>query len=104
MSGTLERHVLVADGYGIKLSVQRGHLLIEDGLGAQRRTRRYPRIERDLRRILILGHTGSLTLEALRWCAERHIAVAQLDADNRVISIVAAPGLDDARLRRAQAL
>jgi CRISPR-associated endonuclease Cas1 len=96
--------VVVADGYGITLTVNRGHLVIHDGIGRQRRTRRYPRIERDLRRILILGHTGSVSLEASRWCTERGIAVVQLDADNKIIMLTVVPGLDDARLRRAQAL
>jgi CRISPR-associated endonuclease Cas1 len=95
--------VAVVDGYGISLTVNRGHLVIHDGIGSQRRTRRYPRIERDLRRILILGHTGHVSLEAMRWCTERNIAVVQLDADNKIITLTAAPGLDDARLRRAQA-
>ena len=58
-------HVAVADGYGISLTVNRGHLVIHDGIGSHRCTRRYPRIERDLRRILILGHTGSIGLEAM---------------------------------------
>jgi hypothetical protein len=37
---------VVADGYGISLTVNRGHLVIHDGIGAQRRTQRYERIER----------------------------------------------------------
>ncbi len=97
-------HVAVLDGYGIRLAVERGHLVLTDGIGANRRTRRYPRIDRALRRILVLGATGALTLEGLRWCSDHNIAVTQIDADNRIVSLVAAPGLDDARLRRAQAL
>jgi CRISPR-associated endonuclease Cas1 len=95
--------VVVADGYGISLTVSRGHLVIHDGIGSHRRTRRYPRIERDMHRILILGHTGSISLEAMRWCTERGIAVIQLDANNQIITLTAVAGLDDARLRRAQA-
>jgi CRISPR-associated endonuclease Cas1 len=97
-------NVVVVDGYGIRLAVQRGHLVIDDGIGSQRRSRRYPRIERNLRRILILGQTGSISLDALRWCSERHIAITQLDADSRIISLTTAPGLNDPRLRRAQAI
>jgi CRISPR-associated endonuclease Cas1 len=97
-------HTCVADGYGITLTVNRGHLVVHDGIGSHRRTRCYPRIERDLRRIVILGHTGHVSLEAMRWCTERGIAVVQLDADNKIIMLTVVPGLDDARLRRAQAL
>jgi CRISPR-associated endonuclease Cas1 len=103
MSRSVSEQVVVADGYGITLTVSRGHLIVHDGIGSHRRTRRYPRIERDLRRILILGHTGSVSLEAMRWCTERGIAVVQLDADNKIITLTVVPGLDDARLRRAQA-
>ncbi len=97
-------HVAVLEGYGIRVAVERGQLVLTDGIGANRRTRRYPRIDRPLRRILTLGATGAVTLEGLRWCSDHNIAVTQIDTDNRIVSLVAAPGLDDARLRRAQAL
>jgi CRISPR-associated endonuclease Cas1 len=40
----------------------------------------------------------------MHWCTERGIAVVQLDADNKILLLTVVPGLDDARLRRAQAL
>ena len=94
---------LVADGFGLAIRVERGHLVIEDGTGSERRVRRLPRITRDVRRIMILGHTGHITLEALRWCANVGIALVQLDTSGRILSLSAVPGLDDSRLRRAQA-
>jgi hypothetical protein len=56
-----EQSVLVADGYGLALTVDRGHLLIRDGLGRHRRDRRLPRAQRDVERIVVLGHTGPVT-------------------------------------------
>ncbi len=98
-----ERSVLVADGYGLSLSVTRGHLLVRDGLGRHRRERKLPRAQRTVRRIVILGHTGHLTLEAVRWCTDTSIALIQLDNDGTTLLTAGRNGTDDARLRRAQA-
>ena len=95
--------VVVADGYGVQLRVQRGRLVIEDGMGSSRRTRELARIEREVRRIVILADTGMVSLGAVRWCADIGITVVQLDRDGRVLLLSGAPGTDDARLRRAQA-
>lgn len=95
--------VLVADGYGVQLRVQRGRLVIQDGLGAKRRTRELARIERHIRRIVVLADTGVVTLEAVRWCADVGISVVQVDRDSRLLLLAGAAGTDDARLRRAQA-
>ncbi len=95
--------VTVADGYGLTIRVHRGHLVIEDGIGRHRRQRRYSRAERTLRRLVILGHTGYLTLEALRWCADVGVVMVHLDGDGRLLAVHGRPGTDDARLRRAQA-
>jgi hypothetical protein len=53
---------------------------------------------------VFLGHTGYLSLDALRWLADVGIAWIHLDPDGRVLSTSASLGLNDPRLRRAQAL
>ncbi len=98
-----EPSVLIADGYGLSLTVTRGHLLIRDGLGRHRRERQLPRAQRTVRRIVILGHTGHLSLEAIRWCSDTGIALVQLDTDGTILLTAGKPGPNDARLRRAQA-
>ncbi|GAA4667802.1 CRISPR-associated endonuclease Cas1 [Amycolatopsis dongchuanensis] len=100
---TSDPTVVVADGYGIKISVERGHLVIADGIGRHRRVRKLPRVERTVRRIIVIGHTGYVTWEAARWCADVGITLVQVDTTGRLVSCSAAPSLDDARLRRAQA-
>lgn len=95
--------VLTVDGYGVSLTVRRGHLHIEAGLGAERTIRELPRAERTVRRIVLLADTGTVSLDALRWCADVGIAVVQLDRDSRLLMTNAVRGTDDARLRRAQA-
>jgi len=71
--------VLVLDGYGLSITVSRSHLILRDGLGQHRRERRLPRVQRTVRRIVILGHTGHLSLEAIRWCTDTGITITQLD-------------------------
>lgn len=95
--------VLVVDGYGVRLSVRRGQLVIEDGMGRERQTREVSRIERTLRRVVVLADTGSVSLDAVRWCADVGISLVQLDRNGRLLLTAKPVGTDDARLRRAQA-
>lgn len=95
--------VMVVDGHGVSLRVNRGHLLIEDGIGQHRRQRRIPRAQRTLRRIVVLATDGMLTLDATRWCADLGIVVVQVERSGRILLLAGASGPDDARLRRAQA-
>jgi CRISPR-associated endonuclease Cas1 len=94
--------VLVADGYGVSITVNRGQLIVEDGIGHTRRTRKVSRVPCELARLVILADTGMVSLEALRWCADLNISVVQLDRTGRIL--MSSPGqAGDARLRAAQA-
>jgi len=95
--------VLVLDGHGLRLTVERGHLLLQDGIGVHRRSRRLSRAQRTVRRIVVLGHTGHLTLDAVRWCAEVGIVLVQVDIGGDLLAVAGAKDHDDPRLRRAQA-
>lgn len=95
--------VIVMDGFGLSLTVSRGHLIVADGLGRHRRERRLPRSDRDVHRIVIIGHTGHVTLEAIRWCHDLNIAIIHLDTDGTSLFTAGTAGQDDARRRRAQA-
>jgi CRISPR-associated endonuclease Cas1 len=97
-------NVLTLNGYGVAVTVSRGHLVLLDGIGRQRRERRLPRVQQQVDRIVIIGHTGHISLEAFRWCAESGVALVQIDNFGKVTMIAATDGRDDPRLRRAQAL
>jgi CRISPR-associated endonuclease Cas1 len=84
--------------------VNRGHLVVHDGVGRQRRTVRLNRATSRLRRLVVLGHSGYVTLEALRWLRDVGAAFVQVDRDGKLVACTAGYGRDDARLRRAQAL
>jgi hypothetical protein len=95
--------VLVLSGYGLRVAVERGLLAISDGIGRDRREGRLARATCGLKRLVVLGHSGTVSLEALRWLYDVGAAFVQIDADGEVLVAAAPPGLDDARLRRAQA-
>lgn len=95
--------VCVADGWGIKVHVKKGHLIVEDGIGRSRRTRRYHKATSGLIRLVILGHSGFLTFEATRWLSDAKISVIHIDTDGTVLT-AAGRSPDNPALRRAQAL
>ncbi len=96
--------VVVLAGYGIRVAVNRGHLCVEDGVGANRRYARFSRAERNLRRLVVLGHAGTISFDALRWLSDIGAGFAQIDSDGRVIAAAGPMGLQEPKLRRAQAL
>jgi len=91
-------------GYGIQVRVDRGHLIVEDGIGADRREARLPRVGHGLRRLVVIGSDGMVSLAALRWLADQDAAFVMLDRDGTVLATTGPVRPSDARLRRAQAL
>jgi CRISPR-associated endonuclease Cas1 len=98
----IDPSVAVVDGFGCRIRVERRYLEVEDGIGPNRRTRRYSRAERTLRRLVVVGD-GFLTTTALRWCRDVGVSVVVLDDDGVVVT-GGPPAPNDPRLRRAQVL
>jgi len=96
--------VLVLRGYGLRLAVERGHLVAEDGIADRRRIHRLSRIDRTVKRIAIIGHAGEISLDAIRWLHDVKIPLIHLDADGRVLGLLGPAGPDYPTLRRGQAL
>lgn len=57
-----------------------------------------------LKRLVIIGHSGTVSLDALRWLHDVGAAFVHLDADGHVIVANGPSGLNAACLRRAQAM
>jgi CRISPR-associated endonuclease Cas1 len=96
--------IVVLSGYGIRVTVDRRHLAVADGVGRQRRQSRFAKAPSRIRRLVVLGHTGFVTLEALRWLADAKAALIVIDADGAVIAATAPRRINDSRLRRLQSI
>jgi len=96
--------VLVLNGYGIRVQVNAGHLILHDGIADERRTIRLPRVGHGLRRLVMIGSDGFITLEALRWISDVGAAFVMLDRRGKVLAVTGPISSSDAKLRRAQAL
>lgn len=95
--------VLVAFGYGVQISVWRGRLRVDDGIGSNRRSIMVHRATGRLRRLVVIGHTGSISLDALSWLAGVKAGFVQVDPDGRVVAANGPLATDRPALRRAQA-
>jgi CRISPR/Cas system-associated endonuclease Cas1 len=99
------RHgVVTLFGYGIKVRVDRGHLLLEDGIGLDRRQIRLPRVGHGLQRLVVIGSDGMVSLSAIRWLSDQDAAFVMLERDGSVLATTGPVRSSDAKLRRAQAL
>jgi CRISPR-associated endonuclease Cas1 len=96
--------VITLFGYGTSVRVERGHLVLEDGIGSDRRCARLPRVGHGLRRLVVIGSDGIISFAALRWLADQDAAFVMLERDGTVLATTGPVRASDARLRRAQAL
>jgi len=99
------RHgVVTLFGYGIQVRVDRGHLLLADGIGAERRHFRLPRVGHGLKRLVVIGSDGLVSLAALRWLSDQDGAFVMLERNGKVLTVTGPVRPSHAKLRRAQAL
>lgn len=96
--------LVVADGYGINVHVRYGKLNIEDGIADRRRSLILDRAGSGVERLVLLGKTGTLTLEALAWLRAIGAALVHLGPDGALLTHSVPYGYDGQPIRRAQAL
>lgn len=96
--------VIVLYGYGTSVRVDRGHLVIEDGVGSDRYKLRFSRVGHGLERLVVIGADGVVSLSALRWLADQNAAFVMLERNGKVLATTGPVRPSDVRLRRAQAL
>jgi CRISPR-associated endonuclease Cas1 len=99
------RHgVVTLFGYGISARVDRGHLILQDGVGPKRRYGRLPRVNHGLKRLVVIGADGMVSFSALRWLGDQDAAFVLLNRDGSVLATTGPVSPSDVRLRRAQSL
>jgi CRISPR-associated endonuclease Cas1 len=96
--------VITLYGFGTKVRVERGHLIVEDGIGPERRKARFARIGHNLRRLVVVGSDGMVSLSALRWLADQNASFVMLDRTGSPMLTTGPVRPSDARIRRAQAM
>ena len=97
-----DRGICVLSGYGLRIAVERGHLVVEDGVGADRRSLVYSRIDRELKRVVILGHAGTISLDAIRWLHGVGVPLIHLDTNGTIFLVATPRGAAAPAQRRAQ--
>jgi CRISPR-associated endonuclease Cas1 len=98
------RGVVTLFGYGGSLRVDRGHLIVEDGIGPKRRRGKFARVGHGLKRIVVIGSEGMVSFAALRWLSDQDAAFVMLERNGKVLAATGPVHRSDARLRRAQSL
>lgn len=91
-----QTHPLILTGNGMSIRVNRGALVIRDGLT------HYPQDSKEHRlfpgglenppRILMVDGSGEITLDAIDWLAEQNVSLIRLRWDGRVVSVVGQRG------------
>jgi CRISPR-associated endonuclease Cas1 len=101
----IPRHGVVAlCGYNIQVRVDKGHLILHDGIGASRRRGRFPRVGHGIRRLVIVGADGVVSLAALRWLSDQKASFLMLERDGSVLATTGPVRSSESKLRRAQSL
>jgi len=96
--------ILFMSGFGLRLQVKNGHLSAEWGIGEERHNVRLPRVNRNLRRVVVVSSDGFATFDALRWIADIGASLTFLDRRGKLLFATGPTAPSDARLRRAQSL
>jgi hypothetical protein len=98
---SIEPHhgVVTLFGYGTAVRVDRGHLVLEDGIANDRRQARFPRVGHGLRRLVVIGSDGMVSLAALRWLADQDASFVMLDRDGSVLATTGPVRSSDAKLK-----
>src|SRR5207253_3837864 len=97
--------VLVLHGFGINVRLDRIHFLAEWGVGLMRYQMRLSRVEgHKLRRVILLGSDGYISLEALRFISDVGATFSMIDKRGKALMVCTPVAPSDSKLRRAQSL
>jgi CRISPR-associated protein Cas1 len=100
MYGPNRAGVMVVGGFGIAIHVADAHLVIKTRDDGEIRLSRVS----PLRRLVVVGTSGSVSLLALWWCRELSVNVVVIEPSGRILTTAGPDGRSDTRLRRAQAM
>src|SRR6266566_3578420 len=98
----LSKHgVLVLHGFGIKVRLDSGHFLAEWGVGLERHQVRLSRVEgHKLKRVILLGSDGYISLEALRFITDVGASFSMIDRRGKALMVCSPVALSASKLTR----
>ena len=91
-------------GFGLRLQIQNGHLCAEWGVGRDRHSIRLPRVNHNLKRVIVVGSGGFATFDAINWITDVGGSLIYLDRRGKLLFASTPTAPSDVRLRRAQCL
>jgi CRISPR associated protein Cas1 len=91
-------------GFGIRVAVEHGQLVLTDVTANKRRAARLARPTSGLNRLIVRGRGGYITFDAMAWLHGIGAGLVQLGYDGELIAAIGSQGLNYPSLRRAQAL
>jgi CRISPR/Cas system-associated endonuclease Cas1 len=102
----MQSSVLVIEGYDARLFCERGHLVTRDGFANEGKIReiRFPRGRCAVERIVVRAPGGTITMEAIDWCARMGIAVSFVASDSTLLNCLVPDAPHDGPVKRAQAV
>ena len=97
---------LQVSGYDARIFVERGHLVVQDGFPneGKRRELRFPRGRCDIKRLVIRAPGGSISMQAIDWCARMGIALSFVASDSSLLNCMIPDAPHDGPVKRAQAV
>jgi CRISPR-associated protein Cas1 len=93
--------VIVLSGYSVSINVDKGFLILKDGLGKRCREGRYFKATSGIKRLVIHGHHGVISLAALKWLFDIGAGIIQIDWDGDII-FASVPHRENINLKRVQ--
>jgi CRISPR-associated endonuclease Cas1 len=98
--------LLTIEGYNARIYVERGHLVTHDGFANEGMTReiRFPRGRCAVERIIVRAPGGTISMEAIDWCARMGIAISFVASDSTLLNCLIPDAPHDGPVKRAQAV
>src|SRR3989441_4583317 len=90
-------------GFGVKVRLDKNHFCAEWGVGLNRYQVRLSRVDgHKLRRVILLGSDGYISLEALRFISDVGATFSMIDKRGKALMVCSPVAPSDSKLRRAQ--
>jgi CRISPR-associated protein Cas1 len=98
--------VITLEGYNARVYVEGGHLVTRDGFANEGKVREvhFPRGRCAVERIVIRAPGGTVSMEAIDWCAQMGIAISFVASDSRLLNCLIPDAPHDGPVKRAQAV